>query len=365
MKNTFGTSVSLTLFGESHGEYIGAVLDGLAPGIDVDEEYIPSRLCLRRPSGDISTSRREEDKFSIVSGVFGGKTTGAPLCILIPNENVRPSDYDGLKFIPRPSHADFSAHEKYHGFEDGRGGGHFSGRLTAPLVAAGAIVQSALKKNGIFIGTHIKRLAGIDDREFADVLSDVKSLEYASFAALDDAAAKKMISKIKKAKEDGDSVGGVLECAAVGVPSGVGEPWFYGVESALSQALFAIPAVKGVSFGAGFYMSDMRGSEANDAFFTDGEKIYTKTNNNGGVLGGITTGMPIIFSCAVKPTPSIFKEQQSVDIGKMENTSLSLSGRHDPAIVHRARAVVDAVTALVLCDLLAQRYGTDYIGGAK
>ena len=365
MKNTFGTSVSLTLFGESHGEYIGAVLDGLAPGIVVDEEYISSRLSLRRPSGDISTARREEDKFSIVSGVFGGKTTGAPLCILIPNENVRPSDYDGLKFIPRPSHADFSAHEKYHGFEDGRGGGHFSGRLTAPLVAAGAIVQSALKKNGIFIGTHIKRLAGVDDRAFGDVLSDVKSLEYASFAALDDAAAKKMISEIKKAKEDGDSVGGVLECAAVGVPSGVGEPWFGGVESALSQALFAIPGVKGVAFGAGFYMSDMRGSAANDAFFTDGEKIYTKTNNNGGVLGGITTGMPIIFSCAVKPTPSIFKEQQSVDTGKMENTSLSLSGRHDPAIVHRARAVVDAVTSLVLCDLLAQRYGTDYIGGAK
>ena len=365
MKNTIGTSVALTLFGESHGEYIGAVLDGLAPGIDVDEEYVSHCLSQRRPSGDISTARSEPDEYEIVSGVCGGKTTGAPICILIPNKNARPSDYEKTGFIPRPSHADFSAREKYHGFEDIRGGGHFSGRLTAPVVAAGAVVRSALKRNGIIIGTHIKRLAGVDDRAFADISGDISYLESASFPALDPDAGEKMINKIKAARDDGDSVGGVLECAVLGVPAGVGEPWFYGVESALSRALFAIPAVKGVEFGAGFKMSDMRGSEANDAYRFDGEKVFTKSNNNGGVLGGITTGMPILFSVAIKPTPSIFKEQESVDLSTMENVSLSLSGRHDPAIVHRARAVVDAVASVVVADLLALRYGTDFIGGAK
>lgn len=365
MKNTFGTSVSVTLFGESHGEYTGAVIDGLAPGIDIDEEYISSRLSLRRPSGNISTARREADEFRIVSGAFGGKTTGAPLCILIPNSDTRSHDYEQLKTVARPSHADFTAYEKYHGFADYRGGGHFSGRLTAALVAAGAIAQSALKKLGIAIGTHIKKCAGVSDRAFSDIDADVSALEYADFAVLDIAAGEKMKAAIEAARADGDSVGGVLECAALGVPAGVGEPWFDGVESALSRALFAIPAVKGVEFGAGFAVSDMRGSAANDEFFADGGKIYTKTNNNGGLLGGITTGMPIIFSCAIKPTPSISKEQDTVDFIKNENTTIKISGRHDPAIVHRARAVVDATAALVICDMLAQRYGTDYIGGAK
>ena len=362
MKNTFGNSIFVTLFGESHGEAIGAVIDGLAPGITVDEEYISSRLLLRRPAGDISTARREKDEFRIISGVFGGKTTGAPLCVVIPNEDVRSADYTEAGALARPGHADMTAYEKYHGFEDRRGGGHFSGRLTAPLVAVGAIVESALKEKGIFIGTHIKRCANIADRGFENVLSDVKSLEYAPFPVLDEKIGEKMKKAIIAAKESGDSVGGVLETAVCGVPAGVGEPWFDGVESALARALFGIPAVKGVEFGAGFTISDMKGSEANDAFYSENGKIYTKTNNNGGVLGGITNGMPILFSCAIKPTPSIALPQQTVDVVSKENKKISVSGRHDPAIVHRARAVIDAVAALALADLLTVRYGTDFLG---
>ncbi|MBO4429250.1 MAG: chorismate synthase [Clostridia bacterium] len=362
MKNTFGNSICVTLFGESHGEAIGAVVDGLAPGITVDEEYISSRLLLRRPASDISTARREKDEFKIVSGVLDGKTTGAPLCVLIPNEDVKSADYDKLGFLARPGHADMTAYEKYHGFEDRRGGGHFSGRLTAPLVAVGAIAENALKEKGIFIGTHIKRCANIADRRFENVLDDVKSLEYAPFPVLDKESGEKMKQAIVAAKESGDSVGGVLETVVCGVPAGVGEPWFDGVESALARALFGIPAVKGVEFGAGFAVSDMKGSEANDAFYSENGKIYTKTNNNGGVLGGITNGMPIVFSCAIKPTPSIALPQQTVDVVSKENSTISVSGRHDPAIVHRARAVVDAATALVIADLLAVRYGTDFFG---
>ena len=365
MKNTFGNSITLTLFGESHGEMIGAVIDGLAPGINIDKDYIASRLALRRPVGSISTPRKENDEFSLISGVFEGKTTGAPLCVIIPNENKNSGDYEKTRALARPGHADMTAHEKYHGFEDYRGGGHFSGRLTAPLVAAGAIVESALKEKGILIGTHIKRCAKISDMGFENIADDIKSLEYAPFPTLDKAAGERMQEAIIKAKESGDSVGGVLECAIVGVPAGVGEPWFDGVESALARAVFGIPAVKGIEFGSGFDMSDMLGSEANDAFYAENGGIYTKTNNNGGVLGGITNGMPIIFSCAVKPTPSISKAQQTVDIFSKENASLSVFGRHDPAIVHRARAVVDAVAALVIGDLLAMRYGTDYLRGDK
>jgi len=363
MKNTFGSSIALTLFGESHGEMIGAVIDGLAPGINIDEDYISSRLALRRPNGTISTARKENDDFRLISGVFEGKTTGAPLCILIPNENAHSGDYDKTRALARPGHADMTAHEKYHGFEDYRGGGHFSGRLTAPLVAAGAIVGSALKEKGIFIGTHIKRCAKIHDRGFENIAEDIAALEYAGFPVLDENAGEQMKKAILSAKESGDSVGGVLECAIVGVPSGVGEPWFDGVESALARAVFGIPAIKGIEFGSGFDISDMTGSEANDAFYSENGAVFTKTNHNGGVLGGITSGMPIVFRCAVKPTPSISIAQQTVDIFTKENASIAVTGRHDPAIVHRARAVVDAVAALVVADLLALRFGTDYLRG--
>ncbi|MBO5931574.1 MAG: chorismate synthase [Clostridia bacterium] len=358
MKNIFGQSVAVTLFGESHGEYIGAVLDGLAPGLAVDEAFIRHQLSLRRPQGRISTSRVEADEFQIVSGVFEGKTTGTPLCILIPNTNTRSSDY--TRNVPRPGHADYAAECKYHGYQDARGGGHFSGRLTAALVAAGAIAISALRQNGILIGTHISRISDICDRKFNSYESDIETLADLTFPVLDPAKAEIMRACIEDAAGEGDSVGGILETAVIGLPAGIGEPWFDTVEGMLSHALFSIPAIKGVEFGTGFGMADLRGSQANDAFRMEGGRVVTETNHNGGINGGITNGMPVIFRCAVKPTPSIFQEQESIDMQTNQNVTLKLSGRHDPAIIHRARVVVDSVTALVLCDLLALRFGTDF-----
>ena len=360
MKNTFGTSVSVTLFGESHGPEIGAVVDGLAPGLPVDEAFIASQLTLRRPAGKISTARQEADAFRVVSGVFEGRTTGTPLTILIPNADTRSRDYQ--RGPARPGHADLAAYAKYHGFEDYRGGGHFSGRITAALVAAGAVVIPALKAKGILIGTHIARCAGIDDAPFGNSLSaDLERLNSLSFAVLDEQSGERMRAAIEAAASNGDSVGGVLETAVTGLPAGVGEPWFDTVEGVLSHALFSIPAVKGVSFGDGFALADLTGSAANDPFRMEGGRPVTVTNHNGGVNGGITNGMPLLFRCAVKPTPSIALEQQTVNPLNGEETALRISGRHDPAIVHRARVVVDSVTALVLCDLLALRYGTDWL----
>ncbi len=361
MKNSFGNSIVLTLFGESHGEYIGAVLDGVAPGIKIDDEYIMRKLDMRRPSGKISTARREGDKYEIVSGAKDGFTTGTPLCLLIKNENKKSSDYSALADTPRPSHADLTAHFKYHGFEDARGGGHFSGRITAALVAVSAILESALRDKGIYVGTHIKELHGVRDCEFSDYKDDILTLDKRHFPTLCSDAEEKMIKLIEAAAADGDSVGGILETALIGMPAGVGEPWFDTLEGMISHAIFSIPAVKGIEFGLGFGFSDKYGSEANDALFTDGEKIYTKTNNNGGINGGISNGSPITFKTAIKPTPSIFKKQETVSLSKMENTTLELTGRHDPAIIHRARAVVDSLTAFVIADMLTQRFGTDFL----
>ncbi|MGI6279288.1 MAG: chorismate synthase [Acutalibacteraceae bacterium] len=361
MKNSIGTSVVLTIFGESHGPAVGAVLDGLAPGIPVDEEFIKNQLSLRRPVGKISTPRVEEDPFLIESGVFEGKTTGTPICIIIPNENTASKDYAQMRFKMRPGHADFTANEKYHGFSDYRGGGHFSGRITAGIVAAGAIAITALKNKGISIGTHISRLAGIDDISFENYQADIESLNSKEFAVLDDKAAELMKEKILAAKAEGDSVGGILETAITGLPAGVGEPWFDSVESLIAHALFGIPAVKGVEFGAGFKISDMMGSQANDCFTVQNGKIVTKTNNNGGINGGITNGMPVVFRTAIKPTSTISKEQETVDITTKENTTIRGVGRHDPCIVHRARVVVDSITAIVLCDMLCGRFGTDWM----
>ena len=359
MKNSFGQSISVTLFGESHGAAIGAVIDGLAPGIRVDEDFIAHQLTLRRPSGAISTARREADEYSILSGVWNGYTTGTPICITIPNADTRSKDYQ--RGAARPSHADLAAYCKYHGFEDYRGGGHFSGRITAALVAAAAIVIPALNAKGIYIGTHIKSLGGVADRELGELSEDIASLAKMEFPVLDASAEEKMKSVILAAADECDSVGGVLETAVIGVPSGVGEPWFDSVESLISHAVFSVPAVKGIEFGAGFGIADMRGSAANDAWRMKGGTPVTLTNNNGGINGGITNGMPIIFRSAVKPTPSIAREQLTVNAETMEDTTLSIHGRHDPCIVHRARVVVDSVTALVIADMLAQRFGTDYL----
>lgn len=357
MKNTFGNNISLTLFGESHGDAVGCVIDGLPAGINVRDDDISHALDLRRPNGKISTARVEKDEYKILSGVFNGKTTGTPVCICIPNSDTRSSDYTPSRL--RPGHADFTAYEKYHGYQDYRGGGHFSGRLTAPLVCAGAIIAGALKNKGIYIGTHLLRCAGERDRAFENYAEDVGRLSSLSFPVLDEAAGEKMKAKIEQAKLDGDSVGGVLETCVIGLPTGLGEPWFDTAEGVLSHALFSIPAVKGVEFGLGFALSDMRGSEANDAFYVCDGKIQTETNNCGGILGGITDGMPLIIRTAVKPTPTINKTQQTVDYETNEPTEISSGGRHDPCVAHRARAAVDAVTALVIADLYAARYGTE------
>ena len=362
MKNTFGNNVSITVFGESHGDMIGAVIDGLPAGITVNEEFISHQLDLRRPYGKISTPRHEADNYQIVSGVFNNKTTGTPICVLIPNENTKSKDY--TYGVARPGHADFTAFCKYNGFEDYRGGGHFSGRITASIVASGAIAISALEKKGIKIGTHIKKCAGVEDVDFGDYILDVNALNNKLFAVLDDKKGEEMIKKIEEAAAQKDSVGGVLETVVTGLPVGVGEPWFDSVESVLSHALFSVPAVKGVEFGAGFTCANMLGSEMNDDFFYDGDTVGTITNNNGGINGGITNGMPVVFKCAIKPTPTIGKEQNTVDFTKNENTTIEATGRHDPCIVHRARVVVDSVTALVLCDLLSQKFGTDWLGEA-
>ncbi len=352
--------MKITVFGESHGEAIGAVLDGIAPGIPVDYDFIANKLSLRRPVGAISTPRVEKDNFIIESGVFEGYTTGTPICILIPNENTISKDYSENRSKARPGHADYTAFAKYHGFEDYRGGGHFSGRITAAIVAAGAIALKALETKGIKIGTHISRLAKISDISFNDIEKDIDALNNKSFAVLDNQVADKMQESIINAKSEGESVGGVLETAIFGFPAGCGEPWFDSMESLLSHALFSVPAVKGVEFGAGFSISDMLGSQANDRFYTENGKIKTETNNNGGINGGISNGMPIIFRCAVKPTPTIGKKQDTVDFINKENTEIISGGRHDPCIVHRARVVVDSITAIVLCDILSGRYGTDW-----
>lgn len=360
MKNSIGEHLTVTLFGESHGPFIGAVLDGLTPGITVDKDFINHQLDLRRPSGKISTARVEQDEFILASGVFNGKTTGTPLAILIPNQVQHSKDYEKTAMLARPSHADYTANVKYHGFQDYRGGGHFSGRITAALVAAGGVVIPALEKKGIKIGTHIQMLGGIIDRDFADYDADIKALGQTNFAVLDSDKATEMKAYAEKIAAEGDSVGGVLETVVTGMPAGVGEPWFGTLESVLSYALYSVPAIKGVQFGAGFDMVNQRGSEFNDPFKMDGDRVVTTTNHNGGINGGISNGMPITFRCAVKPTPSIYKEQDTVNMKDKVDAKLQIEGRHDPAIIHRARVVVDSMTALMIYDALAGRYGTDY-----
>ncbi len=359
MKNVFGNAVTLTLFGESHGPAVGAVLDGLAAGVEVDEDFIRHQLSLRRPADALSTPRREQDDFEIKSGVFRGKTTGTPICIIIPNADTRSEDYGEIALKCRPGHADYTGFVKFGGFNDPRGGGHFSGRITAALVAAGAILLSALRERGITVATHIASIGNVCDRDFCDFAADAQALADKTFAALDSTAEENMKNAILAAKAEGDSIGGTLETVVLGMPAGVGEPWFDTVEGTLAHALFSIPAVKGVEFGAGFALAKMRGSEANDPFVIENGEIKTARNNAGGILGGITNGMPIVFKTAIKPTPTISREQKTVDINKKEETTLSAAGRHDPCIVHRARVVADSVTALVLCDLLTQKYGTD------
>ena len=361
MKNSFGQSVIVTLFGESHGKAIGAILDGMAPGIPVDEAFIAHQMDLRRSVSSLSTARREADKVLLLSGVKDGLTTGTPITFMIENADSHSSDYEALRTVARPGHADYAAYMKYHGFSDTRGGGHFSGRITAGLVAAGAIAISALREKNIYIGTHIAKCAGIADRDFNDLDQDIKTLENIGFAVLDPLKAEEMKIAIESAKADGDSVGGVLETVVTGLPAGIGEPWFDSLEGVLSHAIFSIPGVKGVEFGLGFKISDMYGSEANDPFFAEDGVIGIKTNNSGGINGGISNGNPIIFRTALRPTPTISRPQESVNLKDNTNAVLESKGRHDPCIVHRARVVADSITAITLLDMLSQKYGTDWI----
>lgn len=367
MKNTFGNNVTLTLFGESHGAAVGAVLDGLAAGIPVSEAFIADRLSLRRPAFKTDTARKEKDAFSIVSGVFNGYTTGTPLTVVIPNTDTRSGDYANTRYLARPSHADYTAHVKYRGFEDYRGGGHFSGRVTAALVAAGAIVLFALERAGITIGSHILRCAGVSDTPFSlNPEEEIARLKGQSFPVLNGEKREEMIAAVEKAAAANDSAGGIIETAVCNLPAGLGNPWFDSVEGVLSHALFSLGGVKGVSFGAGYSLPDMRGSEANDEFYiAENGKIATRTNRNGGVNGGITNGMPVVFSCAVKPTPSISKLQSTVDFSKNENAQIAIKGRHDPAIVRRICPVIESVAALVVCDFLAERYGENALAEGK
>ncbi len=362
MKNTFGYSLTVTIFGESHGAAIGIVIDGIAPGIPVDDDAIRRQLDRRRPSAPTDTARRETDEYQILSGVFNHKTTGTPLTIIIPNSDMRSGDYT---YGPaRPSHADYAAYCKYHGHEDYRGGGHFSGRITAALAAAGGILLAALEAKGIRIGTHIASCGGVSDEAFSPerMEAQIAKLQEKHFPVIDDAAAELMTAGIVRAGSEHDSIGGITQTAVTGVPAGVGEPWFDSAESMISHAIFSIGGIKGIEFGDGWSMaSGMRGSEANDAMHMEDGTVRTQTNHNGGINGGITNGMPIVFQCAIKPTPSIARTQQTVNFLTGEDTQLLIRGRHDPAIIRRACPVIDSVTAIVIADMLAVRYGTDWL----
>ena len=358
MKNNFGTNISWTLFGESHGPAIGITLDGLPAGFKVDMEQIKSDMDKRKATGKISTQRHEADEVHILSGMYNGYTTGTALTILIENQNTKSRDYSAFHGRLRPGHADFTAFEKYNGYQDYRGGGHFSGRLTACIVAAGSICKQILKSQGIVIGSHIESLYTLSDipfsKDYTVLEKQIQEVNDKNFAVLDNQVKNQMIQEIEKAAAEGDSLGGVLETAVIGLPAGLGEPFFDSVESILSHLIFSVPAVKGVSFGEGFGFAKLKGSQANDAFrFND--KIETKTNHNAGINGGITNGMPILIHTCIKPTPSIFKTQESVDYLSKENVDLKIQGRHDPCILHRARIVVDSVVAFGLLDLYMSR----------
>lgn len=356
MSSSFGNNIKISVFGQSHGAAIGVVIDGLPAGESVDMERLEKFLSRRAPgSSPLTTSRKEADKPELLSGLQDGVTCGAPLCAVIKNSDTRSSDYERLKDIPRPSHADYPAFMRYNGFNDVRGGGHFSGRLTAPLCVAGGICLQILERRGITVGAHIASISSVKDdaldpvKVTQDLLAAVSGKE---LPVVSDGAGELMKAAITKAASEKDSVGGVIECCALGLPSGLGDPIFDGVENRLSAAIFGIPAVRGIEFGAGFAASSMRGSEHNDPYYFSGENVLTTTNNHGGVLGGITTGMPLIFRAAIKPTPSIGLEQDSVSLSQKLDTKLTVSGRHDPCIVPRAVPVIEAVTAAVLLDML-------------
>ena len=361
MGSTFGKLLHLSVFGESHGKDIGVVLDNFPGGIPVDMDFISHEMARRAPSSNpASTARKEPDLPQIVSGIKDGVTTGAPLCMIIENQDARSRDYAPFQKTPRPGHADFTAGIRYHGYQDPAGGGHFSGRLTAPIVFAGALAKLALAREDVCIGAHLLQVGDVFDDQFnQSVLTKelLHTLRNQPEPIINPLARDMMHNLVSTTRKNCDSIGGVIECAVLGAPAGLGSPIFDAVESRLASFLFSIPAVRGVEFGAGFGAAFMNGSEDNDEFYFDNGVVKTRTNHHGGALGGITTGMPILFRTAFKPTSSIFKEQRTVDLEEKKDATLLIHGRHDPCIAYRAVPVVEAAAALVLLDLYLEAYG--------
>ena len=346
----------MSIFGQSHSEAVGVVVDGLPSGFRIDFDEVHAFLRRRAPGrNEFSTTRCEPDVPEFLSGIVDGATCGAPLCAVIRNLDAQSRDYDELRDTPRPGHADYTADVKYGGYTDPRGGGHFSGRLTAPLCVAGAICLQILEREGIEIGAHIAGIGGVDDSAFdpvnvdADILRAVKQAEFPVIRA---ESGVKMREAIESARREGDSLGGVVECAVTGVPAGVGDPMFDGVENRIAAIVFGIPAVRGIEFGNGFGSALVRGSGNNDAFYMDGDAVKTRSNNHGGILGGITSGMPIIFRVAIKPTPSIAIMQDSVSLSRRENAKIKIDGRHDPCIAPRAVPCIEAAAAIAVLDMM-------------
>lgn len=348
-----GNNIKISVFGQSHSDAIGCVIDGLPAGIILDTEYIASFMKRRAPgNNNVSTQRKEADFPEIVSGLSDGVTCGAPLCAVIKNTGFQSKDYSELKVKPRPSHADLGYSIKTNSNNDIKGGGHSSGRLTAPLCFAGAIALQLLKERGITVKAHIFSVADVYDTPFDPMAMCREDIASKPFPVVDDAKGDEMQRVILAARDELDSVGGVIECMVSGMPRGVGDPMFDGVENLLSRNIFGIPAVKGIEFGAGFELAKMRGSQANDPFEVKDGAVVTTSNNNGGILGGMTTGMPVLFRVVIKPTPSIARQQNTVDLSTMQNTTLCITGRHDPCIVQRAVPVVEAVAAITMLDLI-------------
>lgn len=351
MSSTYGENIRLTIFGQSHSQAIGMTLEGIPAGVTIDMDKLNSFLERRAPGrNSISTPRKEADRPEFISGLVDNTTCGAPICAIINNTNTRSADYSKLKTVPRPGHADYTAEVKYGGFQDYAGGGHFSGRLTAPLCIAGGICKQILEDEKIEIMTRISSIGEIQDKGELTA-----KLDYKEFPVVDDTQGELMMAKILELKEKGDSLGGTIECCVTGLPVGLGDPMFDGMENRISKAVFGIPAIKGIEFGAGFGVADMTGSQNNDSYYINEGKVMTHTNNCGGILGGITNGMPLTFKVAVKPTPSIRLEQDSVNLETMENEKLIVEGRHDPCIVPRAVACIEAATALAVYDAVLAR----------
>lgn len=359
MSSTWGNFIKLSIFGESHGEAIGVVLDNLPAGEPLDPDYLAMQMVRRAPGRDrSSTPRKEADQPEIVSGLLDGKTTGAPLCAIIRNTNTRSADYQNLSILPRPGHADYTGYMRYGGHNDIRGGGHFSGRLTAPITFAGAVCRQILLRRGVHIGGHVLCIAGVQDLALDPVNVSNEQLDALSriyFPLVNREQESAMREKIEEARLSLDSVGGVVECAVTGMPAGIGSPMFGGVENVLASILYGVPAVKGVEFGDGFAVAQLRGSQNNDPYYLDGDEIRTRTNHSGGILGGITNGMPILLRAAIKPTSSIAQQQNTVDLKTRQNAKLSVHGRHDPCIVPRAVPVIESAVAIGLLELLLER----------